>query len=89
MRKTPEFQRLNAAYRSAWRLFVVTVDQWLSQDAENAAAQEPSAAVEQAEILYRKRRDELADYILSNRSNDLSNAERPEWQVEILSSTAR
>jgi hypothetical protein len=73
MQDKAEFQRLHTAYRSAWRHFVIAVDCWQSHKGDGLAAQQFPIVVEQAKILYRKSRNELADYIFSNRSKDLSN----------------
>ena len=74
MQERAEFNTLNAAYRRAWRNFVTEVECWQSPNAEGIAVQEAVAAVEQAEILYRKSRNELADYLISNKLQKLSNA---------------
>jgi hypothetical protein len=50
---------------------VIEVELWQSRNAESSAFQD---AVEQAEILYRKSRNELADYMISNNAKTLSNA---------------
>jgi hypothetical protein len=74
MQEKAEFQRLHTAYRSAWREFVIAVDGWQSQTAHSLAAQQFAAVMEQAESLYRKSRNELADYLMSNTSKHLSTA---------------
>ena len=73
MQHKPELQNLYTAYRSAWRQFVLAVDAWQSERA-SVAAEQFALAVEDAENNYRKRRNELLDYMVSNTSKDLSNA---------------
>ena len=73
MQQNPEMQKLYTAYRSAWRQFVIAVDCWKSKG-DSVAAQQFAPAVERAESLYRKRRNELFEYLISNRSKNLSNA---------------
>jgi hypothetical protein len=74
MQERAEFKTLYAAYRRAWCHFVVEVEAWQSGKPEKTAVQEPAAALQQAEILYRQSRNELADYMLSQNSKRLSNA---------------
>jgi hypothetical protein len=74
MQKRAEFQMLDVAYRCAWRRFVIEVDLRRSRKVENIGAQQAAVAVEQAEILYRKSRNELADCIIASKSKGLSNA---------------
>lgn len=61
MQEKAEFQRLYAAYRSAWRQFVMAVEWWQSQKPDDVAAQESALVVEQAQKLYRESRNELAN----------------------------
>ena len=61
MPERAEFKRLYGAYRRAWHDFVIEVESSQSRKAE------------QAEILYRKSRNELADYMISNNAKRLSN----------------
>lgn len=74
MQQTAQFRRLSIAYRIAWQHFMVSVDFWQSQEPQSVAAQQAAFVVEQTTSLYHKTRNELADYILSNRSKDPSNA---------------
>ena len=73
MQQKSEFQRLCTAYRTAWREFVLTVDCCQSK-ADILSPQQFALLMEQAESRYRKSRNELADYMVSNTSNELSNA---------------
>lgn len=74
MQERAEFNILNAAYRRAWRNFVTEVECRQCTNAEGIAVQKAVAAVEQAEMLYRKSRNELADYIISNKLQKLPDA---------------
>lgn len=73
MQQKAELQTLYRAYRSAWRQFVIAVHGWQSEG-DSLAAQQFALAVKEAESLYRKRRNELFEYMISNTSKDLSNA---------------
>jgi hypothetical protein len=83
MQERAEFNTLNAAYRRAWRNFVIEVECWQSRNAEGIAVQQAAAAVEQAEILYRKSRNELADYMISNKLQKLSRAATLPGEVKL------
>jgi hypothetical protein len=72
MPERAEFKTLYAAYRRAWRDFVVEVESSQSRKAQSIPVQEAVVAVEQAEILYRKSRNELADYMISNNARTFS-----------------
>jgi hypothetical protein len=74
MHERAEFNALNAAYRRAWRNFVIEVECRQSTNAEGIAIQQAVAAMEQAEILYRKSRNELADFMISNKLQKASKA---------------
>ena len=76
MQEKPEFQRLQMAYRSAWREFVIAIERWQSHTSDSLAAQQSALLLEQAESVYRKSRNELANYMLSGTSKSLSNVER-------------
>ncbi len=62
-----ELRRLQTAYRASWRHFVTAVEVCRSEQPQSAAAQQAAFLADQARNLYRTSRNELADYILSNR----------------------
>lgn len=74
MQEKAEFQKLYTAYRSAWRQYVIAVDWWQAQKSDSLAAQQFALVVAPAESLYRKSRNEFADYMISNTSKELTNA---------------
>ena len=76
MHERAEFQTLRTAYRRAWHRFVIEVGVWQASGSGNSAGSAANAAVEQAELLYRRSRNELADYMISNKSKDLNKTTR-------------
>ena len=72
-----ELRRLQSAYRAAWRHFVTAVELCRSEQPQSPTAQQAAFVAEQAKNLYRKRRNELADYILSNRRATIGSTKAP------------
>jgi hypothetical protein len=84
-----EFRRLRTAYLTAWRHLVIAVNLWQSQQAQSVAAQQAGLVVEHANNVYRKSRNELADYLLQKRSKGCANAATFQSRAEIFSDASR
>lgn len=77
----PEFQQLYSAYREAWNRFCFQVEilQSLSPEAANAATLESAKhRVREAEVRYRARRDELAEYMLAKPRGSFQQTKLPQ-----------